>query len=197
MTQDKPDAVMPKILNCPFCGEHADLQTRSGNYAGYYVSCHTEDCAGNPSDDGFSFTTAQYAIDAWNKRPTPPQADQSALEIPDGNFYDLKIEDAPEKVYFDSFGNAHYQGTWTTDKCTKWKLGYVREDIYNAALAVAPVDVEKIKIAIANYIGSEGCSCCEGSDHDDHKEKLGELLKVPKYSDNSGYDFKKLLEAKS
>lgn len=51
------------------------------------------------------------------------------MEIHDGNFYNIKIEDCPENVYFDSFGNAHYTGTWVTNKCTKWKLGYVREDI--------------------------------------------------------------------
>lgn len=54
------------------------------------------------------------------------------MEMPDGNFYNIKIEDCPENVYFDSFGNAHYTGTWVTNKCTKWKLGYVREDIVEA-----------------------------------------------------------------
>lgn len=51
------------------------------------------------------------------------------MEMPDGNFYNIQIEDCPENVYFDSFGNAHHTGTWVTDKCTKWRLGYVREDI--------------------------------------------------------------------
>lgn len=68
MTQElKPD-------NCPFCGQYASVQTRSGRYAGYYVACHTEDCCGNPSDDGFSFVTERYAIEAWNRR-TPKYAD--------------------------------------------------------------------------------------------------------------------------
>lgn len=51
--------------------------------------------------------------------------------------------------------------------------------------------IENIRIAVANYMGSEGCSCCQGSDHDDHKEALAKLLNVPKYPDGSGYDFRR------
>jgi hypothetical protein len=50
----------------------------------------------------------------------------------------------------------------------------------------------KIRIAVADYIRSEGCGCC--SDRDGHKEagdRLGKLLKIPKYKDGSGYDFSK------
>ena len=43
--------------------------------------------------------------------------------------------------------------------------------------------------AVADYIGSEGCSCCRGDDHDVHQERLAKLLGVPKYRDGSGYDF--------
>ena len=48
---------------------------------------------------------------------------------------------------------------------------------------------EKVRQAVADYIASEGCSCCEGSDHDAHAAKLAELLDVPMYTDESGYDF--------
>lgn len=49
---------------------------------------------------------------------------------------------------------------------------------------------DKLKTAIADYMWSEGCSCCEGDDHKEHKDRIGELLNIPKYSDDSGYDFK-------
>ena len=74
---------------------------------------------------------------------------QNVDSIPDGNFYDIKIEDCPERVYFDSFGNAHYAGTWVQEKCSKWRLGYVREDIYEQAVSrqptPPPIDVESLK----------------------------------------------------
>lgn len=47
----------------------------------------------------------------------------------------------------------------------------------------------EVRQAVADYIASEGCSCCEGHDHKDHKDALGKLLNVKKYSDGSGYDF--------
>lgn len=44
----------------------------------------------------------------------------------------------------------------------------------------------------ADYYNSEGCSCCRDTDaHDEAKEAIGKLLRVKKYSDNSGYDFRK------
>ena len=48
---------------------------------------------------------------------------------------------------------------------------------------------EKVRQAVADYMSSEGCSCCEGSKHDAHKAALAELLDVPMYTDESGYDF--------
>lgn len=47
----------------------------------------------------------------------------------------------------------------------------------------------KVRQALADYVASEGCSCCRGDEHDKHAEVLAKLLKVPKYSDLSGYDF--------
>jgi len=46
-----------------------------------------------------------------------------------------------------------------------------------------------IRRAIADYMYSEGCACCEGKDHKDHAEKIAKLLDVPKYEDGSGYNF--------
>ena len=54
------------------------------------------------------------------------------------------------------------------------------------------VSVAIIRKAIANYMSSEGCRCCEDTDaHTEHKEELAKLLNVPKYPDGSGYNFYK------
>ena len=51
---------------------------------------------------------------------------------------------------------------------------------------------EEIRENVANYMRSEGCSCCQDIDeHKQNKAKLAELLNVPPYSDNSGFDFSK------
>jgi len=47
-----------------------------------------------------------------------------------------------------------------------------------------------LRTAVADYMGSEGCSCCQDYDgHKKHKAALAKLLNVKKYSDGSGYDF--------
>jgi len=47
-----------------------------------------------------------------------------------------------------------------------------------------------IRAAIADYMESEGCSCCRIiDDHEAAKERLAKLLNVPKHADGSGYDF--------
>lgn len=47
-----------------------------------------------------------------------------------------------------------------------------------------------IRRAIADYIWSEGCSCCEDTDmHKEHEKHLALLLSVPMYRDKSGYNF--------
>ena len=44
--------------------------------------------------------------------------------------------------------------------------------------------------AVADYMSSEGCSCCQDTDeHNKHEARLGKLLRVPKFKDGSGYDF--------
>ncbi len=51
--------------------------------------------------------------------------------------------------------------------------------------------IVELKNAFVEYIYTEGCSCCEDEDHKEAEDKLGELFGVQKYSDNSGYDWKK------
>lgn len=47
-----------------------------------------------------------------------------------------------------------------------------------------------VRRAVADYMASEGCSCCEDRDrHEDAQRRLAALLRVPKYKDGSGYDF--------
>ena len=59
-------------------------------------------------------------------------------------------------------------------------------------IGTASTHIRKIRSAIADYMKSEGCSCCQDTDkHDKAKERLAKLLRVPKYKDGSGYDFGK------
>lgn len=59
----------------------------------------------------------------------------------------------------------------------------------NAEKAVT-VDREQVRQALADYMRSEGCSCCRDIPaHDLHRDRLGQLLEIPPYQDGSGYDF--------
>lgn len=49
----------------------------------------------------------------------------------------------------------------------------------------------KLRRAVADYMYSEGCSCCEHPDHKADEEVLAKLLNVPKHCDGSGYNFDK------
>ena len=50
----------------------------------------------------------------------------------------------------------------------------------------------ELRTAVANYMRTEGCSCCRNIDgHDKAEEVLAKILNVPKYDDDSGYDFGK------
>jgi hypothetical protein len=51
-------------------------------------------------------------------------------------------------------------------------------------------EYKELRAALADYIASEGCSCCRNIEaHDEAAARLAKLLKVPRYSDGSGYDF--------
>ena len=55
----------------------------------------------------------------------------------------------------------------------------------------------EIRQAVADYMYSEGCSCCRDNDsHKEHARKLAKLLSVPQYDDGSGYDFYKFRTVK-
>ena len=60
----------------------------------------------------------------------------------------------------------------------------------------ASAEIKKIRKAIADYMQSEGCSCCRDTDaHEKHAKRLAELLRVPEYPDGSGYNFPKFRTA--
>ncbi|MFA5132486.1 MAG: hypothetical protein WC444_04180 [Candidatus Paceibacterota bacterium] len=61
----------------------------------------------------------------------------------------------------------------------------------------AVVDLESVRTAVADYMESEGCSCCRDVDnHSIHNAVLAKLLHVRKYKDGSGYDFGKYVSKK-
>ena len=63
---------------------------------------------------------------------------------------------------------------------------------------MASIELEKIRQAVADYMRSEGCSCCRDDDaHRKHTKILAELLDVPMYEDKSGYDFSKFRSEKA
>lgn len=50
--------------------------------------------------------------------------------------------------------------------------------------------MQQVRQALADYIRSEGCSCCQNVPaHQAAAERLAKLLDVPRFDDNSGYDF--------
>jgi len=52
--------------------------------------------------------------------------------------------------------------------------------------------IQAVRDALADYIVSEGCSCCRNEEaHTEAKAKLARLLEVPAYKDGSGWDFYK------
>jgi methionine aminopeptidase len=53
------------------------------------------------------------------------------------------------------------------------------------------VTLAEIRRAVADYMASEGCSCCGNYDqHAIDKLALGKLLHAKMYADKSGYDFR-------
>lgn len=53
-------------------------------------------------------------------------------------------------------------------------------------------EIDGLRTAIADYMWSEGCSCCRDREaHEQHKSVLGKILRVPKYQDGSGFNFER------
>ena len=65
-----------------------------------------------------------------------------------------------------------------------------REDFKHKKIVELTNEKKEIRAAIADYMQSEGCSCCQDYEaHKKHKKRLAKLLSVKPYSDGSGYDF--------
>ncbi len=57
---------------------------------------------------------------------------------------------------------------------------------------------KELREALAEYMWTEGCTCCRDSDgHEQNAERLGKLLGVRKYADKSGYDFDRYRSSKT
>lgn len=55
---------------------------------------------------------------------------------------------------------------------------------------MTPKERAEMRRLIADYMRSEGCSCCRDTEaHEKHAEAIAKALGVRKYSDGSGYDF--------
>ena len=55
-----------------------------------------------------------------------------------------------------------------------------------------PIKIAELRRAVADYIASEGCSCCQDREkHEEAAERLGKLLRVQRYPDGSGRNFYK------
>lgn len=55
---------------------------------------------------------------------------------------------------------------------------------------MTPKERAEMRRLVADYMSSEGCSCCRDIPaHDKHTAALGKALGVRKYRDGSGYDF--------
>ncbi len=51
---------------------------------------------------------------------------------------------------------------------------------------------KQVRQAVADYMSSEGCSCCRDTEaHEQHTSRLAKLLRVQQYADSSGFDFPK------
>jgi hypothetical protein len=70
-----------------------------------------------------------------------------------------------------------------------WRVKELVSQALEAQRVPEGVGITSIRRAVADYISSEGCHCCEGSDHGEHYAELGRLLGAPQYDDGSGYDF--------
>ncbi|MCK9273349.1 hypothetical protein M0P65_07475, partial [Candidatus Gracilibacteria bacterium] len=52
------------------------------------------------------------------------------------------------------------------------------------------IEIVKIRQAFADYVATEGCSCCRDIDgHEKALKQIATLLKMKKYKDGSGYDY--------
>ena len=61
---------------------------------------------------------------------------------------------------------------------------------YNTGYEVA---LDGARLLFAKYLKTEGCGCCEAEEHYDIRNELAALLGMPRYADDSGVDYGKVL----
>lgn len=55
---------------------------------------------------------------------------------------------------------------------------------------MTPKERAEMRRLIADYMRSEGCSCCRDTEaHEKHAAAIAKAIGVRKYDDGSGYDF--------
>ena len=80
---------------------------------------------------------------------------------------------------------------WKQECVDRGSLGlWGRIDRIEAALERERAEV---RFAVAQFIRSEGCSCCESSDHEEHENMLARLVGAARYDDDSGWDWSPFL----
>jgi hypothetical protein len=71
---------------------------------------------------------------------------------------------------------------------------YESRQFADARLAEANQRIRGIRAAVARYMQSEGCTCCEDiHEHEKNTRELAGLLQVPLRGDELGYDFRRYL----
>lgn len=102
-----------------------------------------------------------------------------------------KVDIIPDEVIekeADSYIDKHLAVLWRND--SDWYATHAA--IVKIIQAERSKTHDKIREAVANYMRSEGCGCCEDREaHKEHTKVLAELLGVEMYEDKSGYNFGK------
>jgi selenocysteine lyase/cysteine desulfurase len=80
------------------------------------------------------------------------------------------------------------KGELLVDKMFELLYAEVKE---NFNLDFVTVSVADARQAVADYINSEGCSCCAADNHTECEDRLAELLKPQRHKDDSGWDWTK------
>ena len=96
----------------------------------------------------------------------------------------------PRRPYYDGVHDGYME---SLDDWYKNNWPAVEWFLKNAeAIRGALQQSRKIRRAVADYMGSEGCTCCQDVEaHRAAQKVLAKLLKVPMYSDKSGWNFAK------
>ena len=98
---------------------------------------------------------------------------------------DILFRDLSERIIDDVDRHRH---EWANDVRN---MGYLRaEDSDWQKHVREAANKPEVREAVANYMYSEGCSCCRDDEaHELHSNKLAALLDVPRYDDDSGNNF--------